>query len=122
MTRVAVGIIRNNGKFLLCQRKKGSRYGLKWEFPGGAVEFGDTLENTIIREMMEEFDIEIEIIDTLGVCKIINGEPRILEPHKSSKIGWFTLSELAGMKTSAVTAERIGAIKKKYPDDLPDFY
>ncbi|MBI4170255.1 MAG: hypothetical protein HY514_01050 [Candidatus Aenigmarchaeota archaeon] len=47
---------------------------------------------------MEEFDIEIEIIDTLGVCKIINGEPRILEPHKSSKI------------------------KKKYPDGLPDFY
>ncbi len=112
----------------------------KWEFPGGAVEFGDTLEETIRREMKEEFGIDIEVIDLLGVnnhiipeekqhwvspcfvCRIKSGEPRILEPHKSDAIGWFTLEEISELPITVVTHQNIKSLLKKYPGGLPDFY
>lgn len=65
MTRVAVGVIQKNRTILVCQRKKGSRYGLKWEFPGGKVEPGETLVECLQRELREELSIEIE-----GIKKI----------------------------------------------------
>lgn len=65
MTRVAVGVIRKNGTILVCQRKKGSRYGLKWEFPGGKLEPGETLVECLQRELREELSIEVE-----GIAKI----------------------------------------------------
>jgi len=63
MTRVAVAIIRKNGKVVLCQRKQGGRYGLKWEFPGGKVEPGETIVGCLQRELREELSIEITGVD-----------------------------------------------------------
>ena len=63
MTRVAVAILRQNGKIILCQRKQGGRYGLKWEFPGGKVEPGETILGCLKRELREELSIEITAID-----------------------------------------------------------
>lgn len=63
MTRVAVAILRQNGKFILCQRKRGTRYGLKWEFPGGKLEPGETVLGCLERELREELSIEITAID-----------------------------------------------------------
>lgn len=39
---------------------------LKWEFPGGKVEEGESLENCLVREIKEELDITIKIIDELA--------------------------------------------------------
>ncbi len=63
MTRVAVGVIRQNGKILICQRKKDGRYGLKWEFPGGKLEAGEDVEQCLRRELREELAIEIDAIE-----------------------------------------------------------
>jgi mutator protein MutT len=78
-----------------------------WEFPGGSVEYGETLAGALRREMREEFGIEIAVGDLLDVvdhilpeegqhwvsptylCTIVSGVPRILEPGKCSEIGWF---------------------------------
>jgi len=62
MTRVAVVILRKNGKILICQRKKNSRYGLKWEFPGGKVENGESIIDCLKRELTEELSISFESI------------------------------------------------------------
>jgi 8-oxo-dGTP diphosphatase len=59
MIKVAVGILRNDGRVLACQRKKNARYGLKWEFPGGKVEPGESTEECLIRELMEELSIRV---------------------------------------------------------------
>ncbi|MBI4427486.1 MAG: (deoxy)nucleoside triphosphate pyrophosphohydrolase [Ignavibacteriales bacterium] len=59
MTLVAVAILQKNGKILVCQRKKGSRYGLKWEFPGGKVENGETIQDCLQRELKEELSINL---------------------------------------------------------------
>jgi 8-oxo-dGTP diphosphatase len=63
MTRVAVGVIQRNGKILICQRKKDARYGLKWEFPGGKLEAGESILDCLRRELREELAIEVEGYD-----------------------------------------------------------
>jgi 8-oxo-dGTP diphosphatase len=57
MERVAVGILLIGRDVLLCQRKAGTRYGLKWEFPGGKVEPDETPERCLCRELFEELSI-----------------------------------------------------------------
>ncbi len=63
MFEVAVGIIERNGSILVCQRKKGARYELKWEFPGGKVKKGEDLKDSLKRELFEELNITAEIGD-----------------------------------------------------------
>jgi 8-oxo-dGTP diphosphatase len=67
MISVAVGIIIQNGpsfdvpRVLMCQRKETMRYPLKWEFPGGKVEPGESIEDCLHRELFEELGINAEI-------------------------------------------------------------
>lgn len=58
MIQVAVGIIIRDGRALLCQRKRTARYPLQWEFPGGKVEEGESIEACLRRELSEELAIE----------------------------------------------------------------
>lgn len=59
MRTVAVAIILRQHQVLVCQRKRGSRYELKWEFPGGKVEPGESLEACVRRELREELAAEV---------------------------------------------------------------
>lgn len=61
MVKVAVGIILSDHKVLVCQRKKSSRYPLKWEFPGGKMEPGESIEDCLRRELREELSIDATI-------------------------------------------------------------
>jgi 8-oxo-dGTP diphosphatase len=63
MTRAAVAILQRERKILICQRKRNSRYGLKWEFPGGKVEQGESLLECAKRELREELSVEIDSVD-----------------------------------------------------------
>lgn len=67
MKLISAGIIIKDGKVLVCQRRKGSYYGLKWEFPGGKLEVGETIEECLKREIKEELDIDISIESCLHV-------------------------------------------------------
>ena len=58
MKHVAVGIIIRDGRVLACQRKRTARYSLKWEFPGGKIEEGETAREALDRELLEELGIE----------------------------------------------------------------
>lgn len=60
MKQVAVGIILQKGRVLACQRKADGRYPLKWEFPGGKVEPGESHEHAVNRELHEELTITVE--------------------------------------------------------------
>ncbi|MEE0888091.1 MAG: 8-oxo-dGTP diphosphatase MutT [Candidatus Saccharimonadaceae bacterium] len=60
--KVTAAIIYNSNKFLICQRPKEKACGLLWEFPGGKIEPGETPEDCISRECMEELGIELENI------------------------------------------------------------
>jgi 8-oxo-dGTP diphosphatase len=57
MIRVAVAVLCMGNKILACQRKSGSRYGLRWEFPGGKLEDNESSVDCIRRELREELSI-----------------------------------------------------------------
>ena len=57
---VVAAIIVNDGKILCAKRNKGYFIG-RWEFPGGKIEFGETKECALVREIMEELGIRIAI-------------------------------------------------------------
>jgi 8-oxo-dGTP diphosphatase len=111
MTEVAVGVLRRNDKILICQRKKGARYELKWEFPGGKVEAGETTEQCLRRELFEELSIQIHSIERIRIeaafyedggmfnvayCFIsgFRGEP---QNNVFEQIRWVPLEELKHM-------------------------
>jgi 8-oxo-dGTP diphosphatase len=56
--KVAAAVIEKEGKILIGQRKKSDRHGLKWEFPGGKVEAGESTVVGLARELREELGIE----------------------------------------------------------------
>jgi mutator protein MutT len=114
---VGVGaiIVNKQSQLFLARRgpKAKNERGL-WEFPGGTVEFGETLSATLQRELQEEFGVEIEVGKLLDVvnhilkeegqhwvsptfiCKIISGEPVIHESEKCSECGWFNANDVPG--------------------------
>ena len=61
VTEVAVGVLIDaDGRFLLAQRPPGKPYAGYWEFPGGKLEKGETVEAALARELHEELGIEID--------------------------------------------------------------
>ncbi len=61
--RVVAGVFEKGGRILIAKRKKNSSLGGKWEFPGGKLEDGETPQECLKRELMEEFGIESKVGD-----------------------------------------------------------
>lgn len=134
---VGAAIVNEEGKLFLARRGENAKNERgKWETPGGGLEFGEKLEESLIREIQEEYGCTIKIVDQLGVfdhsipeekqhwvaisylCKIVDGEPTILEPHKCSEIGWFNLEEIDALELSLTAQHDIRALKKRFPGGL----
>ncbi len=58
---VVAGVLCREGKLLIGQRMPNDRHGLKWEFPGGKVEPGETPKEALVRELREELGVECTI-------------------------------------------------------------
>jgi 8-oxo-dGTP diphosphatase len=61
MTTVVAAVIEKNGQILICRRKLGQAHELKWEFPGGKLEPGETPPQALKRELNEELAIDATI-------------------------------------------------------------
>jgi 8-oxo-dGTP diphosphatase len=57
MLQVVAGIIEREGRILICRRKADQSHPLKWEFPGGKVEQGETIPQALARELEEELGL-----------------------------------------------------------------
>lgn len=131
---VGVGamVFNADGKVFLSQRGPESKNERGcWEFPGGSVEYGETLVGAITREFREEYELEIEVVELLHVAdhilpeerqhwvsptfiaRVVSGTPRIIEPTKCTAIGWFSLAALPE-PLSAVTVEDVRSYLAKY--------
>jgi mutator protein MutT len=61
MITVVAALIQDDGKLLVCQRKRGTSFAMMWEFPGGKVKPGETLQQALVRELEEELGTQATI-------------------------------------------------------------
>jgi 8-oxo-dGTP diphosphatase len=132
---VGIAVFNDEGKIFITKRgQKANNDRGKWEIPGGGIEFGETMQEAAKREIKEENDIDVEIVDVLHVsdhiipeehqhwvtttfiCKHVGGEPKTMEPDKCEAVGWFTLEEAEKLDLSGITKHDLEALKKKYPN------
>ncbi len=64
--RAAAAVILRDGLFLITKRMKASPMGHCWEFPGGKIEAGETVEQCVVRECQEEIDVTVKPVRVLG--------------------------------------------------------
>jgi len=100
---VVCAIIERDGKFLIARRPEGRHLAKKWEFPGGKVEPGEDEISALRRELREELQVEVDIIDRLTPvehtypdrslrliawrCSLAGGEPNAGEHEELQWIG-----------------------------------
>jgi mutator protein MutT len=58
---VVAAVIEQDGRFLICQRRRGDRFELQWEFPGGKVQEGETPQHALVRELREELKVSAQV-------------------------------------------------------------
>jgi 8-oxo-dGTP diphosphatase len=109
MVKVAVGIITINSQVLVCQRKKTARYPLKWEFPGGKFENGESVDECLRRELREELSINAVVGEEFlkqewvypdsGSFEVfyhlVPSYAGTIRNNVFEQIGWVNFSELA---------------------------
>jgi 8-oxo-dGTP diphosphatase len=66
VTTVVAAVIERDGRVLIAQRNNSGQHPLKWEFPGGKVESGESPEAATIRELEEELGIQARIDREIG--------------------------------------------------------
>lgn len=130
MLHVTCAIIEHCGQVLICQRSKRMKLPLKWEFPGGKVEKGESKEECLIREVKEELGLEIKVGRALRtveyhypdlslclypfVCSMAGGE---LHATEHAQVIWIEPSGLMDYDWAAadvpVAKEYLGNIVQK---------
>lgn len=132
---VGVGaiVVNDAGEVFLSQRgPKAKNERGTWEFPGGSVEYGERLKESVQREFYEEYGMVIEVGALLAVddhilpeegqhwvsptyiARHVSGTPEIKEPGKCSAIGWFSLDALP-QPLSLITQYNVRDYTAKYP-------
>lgn len=99
----ACALIDSDGRVLLAQRPAGKPMAGLWEFPGGKVEPGERPEQTLIRELKEELNIDVEeaclapltfashayedfhLLMPLYVCRRWRG---VVKPSEGQRLAW----------------------------------
>jgi len=124
---IGVAVIHDDsGRILIDRRKEEGLLGGLWEFPGGKLEPGETLQDCVHREIKEELDIEIDVREqimtvahaythfkvTLNVfeCAYLSGDPKPLE---CDEIRWVTLAEIDQYPFPKANGQIIDALKAR---------
>jgi 8-oxo-dGTP diphosphatase len=132
-------IVNEKGELFLtkrsqrCKNQRGC-----WESPGGDVEYGETLVDAVRREVMEEYGVEIELIEqfpaadelltkekqhwvaTTFLAKLKKGQtPTIMEPDKCDEIGWFPLDNLPS-PLSVITKLDLKTYEARFQTEMID--
>ena len=69
LIKVVCGIVYKNDKVFICRRKPSKHLGGFWEFPGGKIDKGESNEDSLKRELMEELQMEVDVIEYFDSSK-----------------------------------------------------
>lgn len=122
--RVGVGAVVRDGERLLVMRRAGAHGAGTWGLPGGHQEYGESPEQTAVREVAEETGLVVTATARLGFtddpmldigrhyvtlfvgCAQVSGQARIMEPVKATELAWLTPAQLM-----AVPEELFGPLR-----------
>ncbi|MCB9233878.1 MAG: (deoxy)nucleoside triphosphate pyrophosphohydrolase [Bacteroidia bacterium] len=121
--RVSCAIIHHEGKILAAQRSLSMNLPLKWEFPGGKLDPGESAAESLHREIMEELGVEIRITAEMPIvlfpsdsprlelipfhCEIIRGIPF---PREHAALRWLDTQELSELDWSEADLDIIAML------------
>lgn len=123
---VAVALIDKDGRVLIAQRPSYKSMAGLWEFPGGKVEYGETPENALIRELNEELGIdtwqsclaplsfashsyeEFHLLMPLFVCRKWIGTPK---PIEGQVLKWVSKNDLRNYDMPPADIPLVAAIR-----------
>jgi len=129
---VVAALIWEKDKFLICQRPANKARGLLWEFVGGKVEKGETLQQALMRECAEELAINVEVHKqfmqvvhqypdilirlTLFHCTIPSGYP---QPLEHNALEWIHPSQTQLYEFCPADTDILAEIKRRYEKRKP---
>ncbi len=110
MTTVVAAVIERDGRVLIGQRPAGKRHALKWEFPGGKVEPGESPEDALRRELDEELGIQAAIGDRIA-------EYDYAYPGREPiRLIFFAVGEFTGTIENRVFEQIVWDTRERLPD------
>ncbi|QHS21806.1 (deoxy)nucleoside triphosphate pyrophosphohydrolase [Virgibacillus sp. MSP4-1] len=125
---VVGAVLVKNGKILCAQRGPDKSLPLKWEFPGGKIEDGETAQKALKREIQEEMRCDIEIGEqiehtiyeydfgivhlTTFYCKLLDKEPTLTEHNE---IKWLIPEKLTELDWAPADIPAIEKLSNKTP-------
>ncbi|MBQ8138599.1 MAG: (deoxy)nucleoside triphosphate pyrophosphohydrolase [Lachnospiraceae bacterium] len=125
--RVVAAVIRDKDRIFATQRGYGE-YKDGWEFPGGKIEEGETPEQALKREIMEELDTEItvgELIDTIEYdypnfhlsmdcfwCELVSGDLTLKEHEAAKWLDKDTLDSVEWLPADITLIDKIKVVLK----------
>lgn len=104
---ISAAIIVADGKVLMVRRRV-SEGELSWQFPAGAVEAGESMEEAAVRETLEETGLTVEAVKLIGdrvhpkskrfmgytAARIISGEAHVADDEELDAVAWVAHSEI----------------------------
>ncbi len=126
---VVCGVIVKNNKFLLTKRaddewgeESGDVKALPWQIPGGGLEFGESVEECLYREIKEETNLDVTIVKLLPkiyhevrhnwhgificfLCTMKDQKQPVKINHEASDYGWYKLNEIKNLPNLPLTYE-----------------
>ena len=109
MKQVVAALIVRENKILVCQRTRHQPMPLKWEFPGGKIEPGETAQEALYRELEEELGIRARVgakIETIRHC---------YKSGASVELHFFLVEEFSGEIQNRIFRDVRWAEKKDLP-------
>ena len=122
-----VALIRRGREFLISQRNNDDTFGSFWEFPGGKKNPGETFEDCVVRETMEELGVRVSVQKkfmeirkehnkkviwlNFYLCEHLSGDPR---PIECQNVRWTDVAELKNFRFPPANEVVIAALLKDF--------